>query len=230
MAVTKQGAGAENGRIVDAVAPEERVDAVLKDGTRVVFRPIVPEDKELLRVGLQNMSPESRYRRFFSPIDHLSDEQLAYLTEIDYQDHFAWIGVLPDSGGTDGVGVARWIRDPENHESAEAAVTVVDQYQGQGIGSALLVLLARSAIERGIKRFTLEVLGENDPMMALMERVGAIVDKTENGVVSLHVPLPESIEDLDKTPAPSILKAAAEGRLEAESGHRGFRARFHVKH
>src|SRR3979411_1595327 len=50
------------------------------------------------------MSPESRYRRFFAPITQLSDEQLAYLTEIDYKDHFAWIGLLEVSIGSQGVG------------------------------------------------------------------------------------------------------------------------------
>ncbi|HXA42223.1 MAG TPA: GNAT family protein [Candidatus Solibacter sp.] len=211
-----------------ASAPDEQVEGLLNDGTRIVFRPITADDKELLRVGVERLSPESRYRRFFSPIDHLSDEQLAYLTEIDYVDHFAWIGILPERGG-EGVAVGRWIRDPEKPDSAEAAVTVADDYQGQGLGSALLVLLARSAIERGVRRFTLEVLGENEPMMQLMQHVGAVIDKREAGVVFMHVPLPATVEELDATPAPAILKAAAEGRIQGEVRGHGFRTRFHVR-
>src|ERR1700736_6701242 len=106
-------------------AIDEIVEGPLNDGTRVHFRPIRPDDKESLRRGIEAMSPESRYRRFFSPIDHLTDEQLTYLTEIDYQDHFAWIAFLPDIEGSPGVGVARWIRAPEHPESTKAAVTVV---------------------------------------------------------------------------------------------------------
>jgi GNAT superfamily N-acetyltransferase len=204
------------------------MEGVLKDGRRILFRPITPDDKELLRVGVERLSPESRYRRFFSPIAHLSDDQLAYLTEIDYVDHFAWIGILPDAGG-EGVAVGRWVRDPDHPASAEAAVTVADDFQGQGIGAALLVLLARSAIERGIERFTLEVLGENEPMLTLMEHVGAVIDRREGAVVFMHVPLPASIEELEKTPAPAILRAAAEGRIQGEVGARGFRTRFHVR-
>jgi RimJ/RimL family protein N-acetyltransferase len=210
------------------IAPNETVEVVLEDGTGIVFRPVVPEDKQLLQIGLENMSPESRYRRFFAPITQLSDEQLAYLTEIDYKDHFAWIGLLADSGGSQGVGVGRWIRDPEHRESAEAAVTVVDQWQGKGVGSALLVLLARSAIERGVNRFTLEVLGENEPMMALLESVGAVIDRRDGGVVFLHVPLPASVEELDQTASPLILRAAAEGRIQGEVGGRGVRMRFRI--
>jgi len=218
----------ENRRTVKSTVPEERVEGVLKDGSRILFRPITPEDKELLRVGVERLSPESRYRRFFSSIAHLSDDQLAYLTEIDYIDHFAWIGILPDAA-EEGVAVGRWVRDPDHPDSAEAAVTVVDEYQGQGIGSALLALLAKSAIERGIKRFTLEVLGENEPMLALMEHVGAIIDRREGGVVFMHVPLPATIEELEKTPSPAILRAAAEGRIQGEVGRRGFRTRFRVR-
>ena len=211
-----------------STVPEETVEGVLNDGSRILFRPITSEDKELLRLGVERLSPESRYRRFFSPIAHLTDNQLAYLTEIDYVDHFAWIGILP-AGGEEGVAVGRWIRDPDHPESAEAAVTVVDEYQGQGIGSALLVLLAKSAIERGIKRFTLQVLGENASMLALMQHVGAIIDRREGGVVFMHVPLPTTIEELEKTPSPAILRAAAEGRIQYEVGRRGFRPRFHVR-
>src|ERR1700694_5259409 len=98
---------------------DETIAGVLNDGTRVLFRPIRPDDKDNLRRGIEAMSPESRYRRFFAPIDHLSDEQLAYLTEIDYQDHFAWIAFLPDVEGFPGVGVARWVRDPAHRASAE---------------------------------------------------------------------------------------------------------------
>lgn len=210
------------------IAPNETVEVVLKDGTGVVFRPLVPEDKQRLRIGLENMSPESRYRRFFAPITQLSDEQLAYLTEIDYKDHFAWIGLLADSAGSQGVGVGRWVRDPDERESAEAAVTVVDQWQGKGVGSALLVLLARSAIERGVKRFTLEVLGENEPMMTLLQSVGAVIDRRDGGVVFLHVPLPASVEELDQTASPLILRAAAEGRIQGEVGGRGVRTRFRI--
>jgi RimJ/RimL family protein N-acetyltransferase len=221
-------AAGENRERVKTTVPDERVEGLLKDGRRILFRPITPDDKELLRVGVERLSPESRYRRFFSPIAHLSDDQLAYLTEIDYLDHFAWIGVLGDAEG-EGVAVGRWVRDPDQRDSAEAAVTVADDFQGQGIGSALLVLLARTAIERGLKRFTLEVLGDNEPMLALMEHVGAIIDRREGGVIFMHVPLPASIEALEQTPSPAILRAAAEGRIQGEVGRPGLSTKFHVR-
>jgi len=187
----------------------EETCGVLEDGTRVLFRPITPDDKELLQRGMEELSEESRYRRFFAAVNHLSEGQLSYFTELDHQNHVAWIGVLPDTPHQPAIGVARAIRLPENPEAAEAAVTVIDSYQRRGVGRALLQLLARSAIERGIRRFTMLVLGDNEPMLSLMHGLGAESDGFEGNVVRMHVPLPATIEELDQTPVPRVLRATA---------------------
>lgn len=210
-----------------AIAPELPVDGVLDDGTKVLFRPITPDDKERLQRGMEELSEESRYRRFFAAVDHLSEEQLRYFTELDWEDHFAWLAVLPDTPGQPGVGVARAIRLPDDPAAAEAAVTVIDSYQRRGVGRALLQLLARSAIERGIGRFIMMVLGDNEPMLSLMHRLGAESDGMEGSVVRMHVALPATIQELDQTPAPRVLRATAQGQLEGRAGPRGVGIHFH---
>ena len=98
----------------------------LRDGTHVELRLIRPEDKHLLVEGLERMSPESRFFRFFAHRDHLTPRELAYLTELDYDEHVA-IGArtFTDEGREVGLGVARFIRlDPP--EVAEVAITVID--------------------------------------------------------------------------------------------------------
>ncbi|MGH2706432.1 MAG: hypothetical protein ACRDJ4_15495 [Actinomycetota bacterium] len=107
-------------------------DVVLLDGTRVIVQPIVPEAKELLATSFERLSPRSRYRRFFSPIRELSEDQLRRLTEIDYVDHFAWTARTP--GGL-GVGVSRYVRLAEDAGTAEVAVTVIHEYQDRGLGT-----------------------------------------------------------------------------------------------
>ncbi|MEA2645725.1 MAG: hypothetical protein QOE92_808 [Chloroflexota bacterium] len=206
--------------------PREVHDAILRDGTRVRFRPIRPADKALLQRGMRRLSSESRYKRFFAAIDELSPEQLRYFTEIDYHDHFAWIGVIPGRRPSMAVAVGRWVRLADDAEAAEAAITVLDEYHRQGVGSAILLLLARSAIERGVKRFVMSVLGENEAMMRLLTERGAVLDGYEDGVAQLHVPLPASIEELDRSPLPRILKAAAEGRFFGRFGPLGAGLRF----
>jgi GNAT superfamily N-acetyltransferase len=193
---------------------EERFESSLPDGTVVLYRPVQPDDKERLRRGLEQLSPRSRYLRFFQLIDHFTEDQLRYLTELDCVDHFAWLALLPESPGEPGVGVSRWVRLAMDPTVAEGAVTVIDSYQNRGIGKTLLHLAARSAIERGIEAFRVYALGENRAVLALLAELGARSGKWDGGVIELSVPLPKRFEDLPQTPAPLILKASAAGRLE----------------
>lgn len=203
----------------------EPLEAVLKDGTRVRLRAIRPSDKGSLQRGLQQMSPESRYRRFFAPVDHLTDKQLRYFTEVDQQDHLAWVASLPDQPGNPLVAVARCVRLKDAPEAADAAVTVIDAEQDKGLGRLMLRVLAESAIKRGIKRFTLSVLGDNEKMLALMHDAGAISDGVRDGVHEMHVVLPDTVEALDLTAAPRVLRVAALGHLQGEvsPGQQGIR-------
>jgi GNAT superfamily N-acetyltransferase len=118
----------------------------LRDGARVLIRPITPDDREALRAGFERLSDESRYRRFMSPIPRLTDGQLDYLTRIDHHDHEALAAV--DSTGDGGiVGVARFVRSGE--AEAEPAIVVADDWQGKGLGTALLEALRSGHSRRG---------------------------------------------------------------------------------
>ncbi|MDP9068303.1 MAG: GNAT family N-acetyltransferase [Actinomycetota bacterium] len=189
----------------------------LADGRRVLFRPIEPGDKELLADGFRRLSPQSRYRRFFRSIDHLSEAQLRYLTEVDQKDHVAWVAVLPDEPNETGAGVARWIRLADEPGSAEGAVTVVDELQGLGIGKTLLHLLAHIAIEQGIRSFKAWVLGDNQQVQTMLKGIGATPGAWEGGVLEMTIPLPADPAQLEATPAPLILKAVAAGQLEGRA-------------
>ena len=183
---------------------------VLRDGSRVDVRPIAATDKELIRQGFARLSPESRYRRFLSSMPALDDRALAYLTELDHHDHEALIAL--DVESHEGVGVARFVRDSAEPASAEVAVTVVDDWQGRGLGTALLGELADRAREEGVRRFTALVLAENRNMLGMLGELGAarVVDR-EQGTVELAVDLPpEGV-------APELvewLRAAARGLVD----------------
>ncbi len=187
------------------------------DGRRILFRPIRPDDKTHLVDGFNRLSEESRYRRFFRQIDHLSDDQLAYLTELDFEDHYGWIAVLQDEDSWKGVGVARWVRIPGEPAVAESAVTVVDEFHGQGIGSTLLWLLARSAVEKGVKAMRVWVQGENAPVLAILREQGVRPERWEAGVSEVDIPLPGDVETVDRTPAKILLKKVAAGELHVEA-------------
>ena len=115
----------------------------LGDGREIVVRPIRPDDRAELAAGMRRLSPESRYRRFFTPTSELSESQLTYLTEVDHHDHEALVAVDPETDH--GIGVSRFIRSSEDRELAEVAVAVADSWQGHGVATALLDRLAERA-------------------------------------------------------------------------------------
>jgi nucleotide-binding universal stress UspA family protein/RimJ/RimL family protein N-acetyltransferase len=159
----------------------------LKDGTRVSVRPIEREDRDLLRAAFARLSPESRYRRFFTNVASLSERDLDYLTDVDHHRHEALVAIEP--GTFEGVGVARFIRTDEGQ--AELAVTVVDDWQGRGVGGVLLDALADRAREEGIRRFTATVLATNEEARALVSRLGVTHHSYQGTEVILEIDLPE---------------------------------------
>ena len=181
----------------------------LRDGEPIVVRPIQPDDREELAAGVQRLSPESRYRRFFTPTSDLTESQLRYLTEVDHHDHEALVAVEPATGY--GLGVARFVRSPSDPELAEVAVAVADSWQGRGVASALLTHLAERARAEGIRRFSAEILADNRPMLELIDDLGEVtVTDREHGSVAVEVGLPE--EDIGAA-LREALRAAARGVL-----------------
>ena len=93
-----------------------------------------------------------------------------YLTEIDHHDHEA-IAAL-DARTGEGIGVARYVRDPQRRDAAEVAVTVIDDWQGKGVGTLLLEVLGARARQEGISSFTALMLATNQEMMEVTRPSG----------------------------------------------------------
>ncbi len=161
----------------------------LRDGSVVALRPITRDDKQLLREGFERLSLESRYRRFFSPLPKLSSAQLRYLTEVDHHDHEALVATDPATGAL--VGVARYIRSTDERNVAEIAVTVGDDWQGRGVGSALQDVLADRAREEGIDTFSAVVQADNERSLRMLEGLGEFVLSSAGNTVELRIALPE---------------------------------------
>lgn len=188
---------------------ETELHVVLRDGTRALIRPIRPDDREKLEAGLAQLSPRSRYLRFHGVVDHLTEEQLTYLTEIDHRDHQAWVAIDEDDPAEAGMGVARYIRLADEPTVAEAALTVVDAYQGRGLGTVLLGVLGSSAVANGIHTFRNYVLDENDTMLDMFAQLGAEVAEETFGVFRVDYPLPADPDELPDTPAGRVVRTVA---------------------
>ena len=143
----------------------------LADGSEVTIRRIRPTDKAAIQDGFRRLSPHARYERFMGLKEELTDLDLEYFTEFDGVDHYA-VGVLfkGPPGPPRGVGAARFVRI-DGTDMAEPAVTVVDEFQGKGLGTLLLDHLSAAAWERGIRRFHLELFAHNVGMKRLIESV-----------------------------------------------------------
>ena len=179
----------------------------LRDGTRAHLRTIEPEDRDALAQGFDALSEESRYRRFLTPTPTLSGSQLRYLTEVDHHDHEA---IIATNDEREPMGVARYVRvDPES-DTAEVAVTVVDAWQGRGLGTALLARLTERAREEGVACFTATALATNDDMLDLLRNLGVTESApASGGVVEMRVELP--VETHEESPLRRALRNAASG-------------------
>jgi len=183
--------------------------ARLRDGTPVLIRPIVSTDKALLVEGLSRLSAESVYRRFLTFKARLNERQLQYFTDIDYNDHMAWIAVDPTEGAHSCLGVARYIRLRDDPTKAEVAVAVVDSHQGRGLGTLLLSRLWRSALAAGIEVFVAYLLGENGRLLRVLGELNADVWPEGGGVFRAELSLPKRLDCFPESEAGQSFKRAA---------------------
>jgi RimJ/RimL family protein N-acetyltransferase len=181
----------------------------LRDRSRVLVRPVRPEDKELFVRGWQRFGEESRYRRFMGAKGGLTARDLAYFTEVDHVDHEA-LGARDAETG-EGVGVARYVRIEPGSPVAEAAVAVVDDWQGRGLGGELLRRLTARARENGIERFCASLFAFNQGMLALFSSLGEITVRPGGGPAEIQIDVQLPCEPGDCLQA--ALRAAAQGQV-----------------
>jgi GNAT superfamily N-acetyltransferase len=187
-------------------------ELVLSDGLRLLIRPIRTDDKELLGEAFNRLSPETRYRRFFAPLDHLSDQDLHYLTEVDHHNHEALVAIDPADGWI--IAVARFIRS-EDPDEAEVAVVVGDPWQGRGLGSALLERLVERARAEGIGHFVAIVLSDNRDALEMFRGIapdGSWIRRSASGNVEMLIELPEQ-GGLSESRLGRVLATVAKERL-----------------
>ncbi len=170
-----------------------RVEDKLKDGRHVLIRAVRPNDKQLLQEGMHHLSPQSMYFRFFTHKESLTEEELAYFTEVDFVHHVGLAALVIENGKEEPAGVARYITSNRSTlaKTAEFAVVVDERYQGIGVASALFKHLSRIALLAGIVEFTGTVVPENQKMLDLLANSGLPVRHrlNEGGVYEVTVSL-----------------------------------------
>ncbi len=185
----------------------------LSDGTEVRLRLLHASDRDKLVAGFRRLSPQSRYRRFFSPMPKLSDRMLRSLTQTDDWDHLAVLAEPVAPNGGEAIGVARYVRLPDAPDTAEASVAVIDAMQRKGLGRLLLTTLVEAARERGIHKFRASLLADNEAGKLLLQSLDEHASaRIEDGLRVYELELPEpSLEALFAAPIYRLFKLVAEG-------------------
>jgi acetyltransferase len=156
---------------------------VLPDGTRVLMRPLRPEDAALYPDFVTNVAPDDARLRFFVPIRELSEERIAELTQLDYDRAMAFIAIDQAKGKM--LGVVRLHLD-EDRRSGEYAVIVRSALKGHGLGWALMRRMIDYARATGLERMHGRVLAENTTMLRMCAELGFhITDDPESKGVKI---------------------------------------------
>lgn len=159
---------------------------MLRTGQRVQIRALRPDDRDALIAAVGHASAQSLYRRFHGAKRSFSDREVGYFVNVDFVDHVALVAAADEGGQSVIVGGTRYIVVQPG--KAEVAFTVVDRYQGQGIGASLMRHLAAIARAAGVKELIAEVLPENAAMLKVFEKSGCpVTTRRDRGVV--HVTL-----------------------------------------
>jgi RimJ/RimL family protein N-acetyltransferase len=167
-------------------AAEYSSTETLRDGRKVEIRALKPTDEAALLSAVGRTSSQSMYRRFFSVKRDFSPKETMFFLNVDFVDHVALIAELDEASGPAIVGGGRYVVAAPG--IAELAFAVVDAYQGNGLGTALLRHLAKIARKAGLREFVAEVLSDNVAMLKVFERSGFRVGTSgSRGVV--HVTL-----------------------------------------
>ncbi|MHB8894287.1 MAG: GNAT family N-acetyltransferase [Candidatus Geothermincolia bacterium] len=140
-------------------------------GLDLLLRPVKMSDEELLKEFFYSLSDQSNYRRFIMLRRRLPHEVLQKLTAIDYTKQMVILATVQEGDRELVVGVGQYVIQEEEH-TAELALAVRDDYQKKGIGSLLLAYMSEIARRQGLLGFTAEVLGDNAPVLKLVEKSG----------------------------------------------------------
>lgn len=176
----------KEGKIV--VGPKElRTTYLLNDGTLLNFRPIHPTDEPRMRDLFYKLSEATIYYRFMGYQKIVPRKQIQDFVYIDHRNDVTIVGTLPEAHGEDIIAIGSYYLDPKTN-LAEVAFVVSDKWQNHGIGTFLLKHLMRIARRNGIRGFTAEVLVENKPMQAVINKSNTKVkSKVGTGVISYEM-------------------------------------------
>jgi acetyltransferase len=141
----------------------------LHDGTKVLLRPVRPEDEPLYGPFFAAVTPQDLRLRFFAPVKEFGHAFVARFTQLDYARAMAFIAIEESSGEM--LGVVRLHADA-NYDSGEYAILVRSDLKGRGLGWLLMQMIIEYARAEGLRTIEGQVLNENTAMLAMCKELG----------------------------------------------------------
>jgi GNAT superfamily N-acetyltransferase len=145
-------------------------ELVLHDEHIVRVRPLRATDRAIYERAVMNLSPRSRYLRFFAPIPRLSKRLLDQMTQTDGHRHVAYVALTLDESSA--VGVVRYVSSADDPNEGEVAIAVADDWQRRGLGGQLLRQTVEHARLAGLESLTATTLRENAGAAGLLQASG----------------------------------------------------------
>jgi len=158
----------------------------LNDGRKVEIRAQQPGDREGLRAAVRRASTKTLYHRFFAVKREFSERKARFFLDIDFVRHVALVAVTNEDGQPAIIGGCRYVVIEPGR--AEVAFSVIDDYQGKGLGTALMRHLTAIAREAGMSELVADVLADNTPMLKVFKRSGLAMTESFHGSV-IHLVL-----------------------------------------
>lgn len=150
----------------------------LKDGRPVEIRAFQERDRLELESAVGRASTQSLYRRFFTVKRSFTEKEREFFLKVDFANHVALMAWTADATQQVLVGGGRYVVVQPGQ--AEVAFMVLDQYQGQGVGSMLMRHLAIIARAAGLRELVADVLPENVSMLKVFKKSGLSMTTTRD--------------------------------------------------
>jgi acetyl coenzyme A synthetase (ADP forming)-like protein len=167
-------------------------EVLLKDGSRILLRPVRQDDAERWLAFFQRLSQQTKYLRFQRDPGEMGPEDALRFCTVDYKNTFALVGEVQGEQRREIIAIGRYYRLPDKR-SARVAFAIEDAYHGKGIGTRLIEWLANIARDNGIAFFEGDVLAENERMMSVLKDYGFHIDsELRGGVYHVTIPLARS--------------------------------------
>lgn len=168
------------------------------DNTYLCFKALEQEDRDKFIEGFKKLSNKTVYHRFFGFMKELSPRQLDELLNTDDKNHVAWSAFDIIGDDAIGLGVGRFRRSIANPNEAELALTVIDEYQGKGVGTVLLGIMYYLGIKLDIEIFTGVIMSDNSKVIRRFKELGAEM-KRMGTEYEMRLPIHKNFNDIPKT-------------------------------